>query len=298
MIRIGIDFGGSKIEAAALDQHGEFLQRVRANTPDNYSEALNTIRGLVTDIEMRHGSGLAVGICMPGSVSTVTGKLRNSNRLYMNGKDVQADIESALNRKVKIANDANCFALSEAFDGAGKGKNVVCGIILGTGCGGGIVVNTKLVEGANGIAAEWGHNSLPWPNFQELNGGPECYCGKMGCLEQWISGSGLSRCYQARTKQIKTGKEIVELAAQGESAAVYEISALTNRLARAIASICNVVDPDVIVLGGGLSNLQSLYTALPALVEQFVYADSWHGKILPPVWGDSSGVRGAARLCD
>jgi len=297
VIRIGIDFGGTKIEAAAIDAQGEFLQRVRANTPDTYSEALNTIRSLVADIEAKHGSGLSVGICMPGSISSVSGRMRNSNRLYMNGKDIQTDIETMLKRKVKIANDANCFALSEAYDGAGKGKPVVCGLILGTGCGGGIVVNTKLIEGCNGIAAEWGHNPLPWPNFQELNG-PECYCGKIGCLEQWISGSGLARCYQARTKQAKTGQEIVELAVQGESAAVYEISALTNRIARAIAHICNIVDPDVIVLGGGLSNLSSLYNALPTLVEEFVYSDNWNGKILPPVWGDSSGVRGAARLWD
>ena len=295
MIRIGMNFGGSKIEAAALSPSGDILHRINASTPGNYSAALNTINKLVADIETEISTGLSVGICMSGSISPITGRMRNSNRMYMNGKDIKDDLEYVLNRKVKIANDANCFALSESYDGVGKGQKIVCGIILGTGCGGGLVIDSKLIEGSNGIAAEWGHNPLPWTNFQEMKG-IQCYCGKMGCLEQWISGTGLSRCYKARTKLDKTAKEIVDLAAQGDSAAVYEISALTDRIARAIASICNIVDPDVIVIGGGLSNLTSLYTDLPSLVERFVYADSWNGKILPPTWGDSSGIRGAARL--
>jgi fructokinase len=295
VIRLGVDFGGLKIKAATLCPSGEIIHNMSICTPGNYPAALNAINKLVNDIETQVGEKLPVGVCMPGSISPVTGRMRNSNRLYMNGKDVKDDLEYVLNRKIKIANDANCFALSESYDGVGKGVPIVCGIILGTGCGGGLVIDSKLIEGSNGIAAEWGHNPLPWTNFQEMKG-IQCYCGKMGCLEQWISGTGLSRSYKARTKLDKTGKEIVELAAQGDSAAVYEISALKDRIARAIASICNIIDPDVIVLGGGLSNIQSLYTDLPPLVEKYVYADRWNGKILPSTWGYSSRVRGAARL--
>ncbi|MGL1959205.1 MAG: ROK family protein [Colwellia sp.] len=297
MIRIGIDFGGTKIEAAAIDQKGEFITRVRAVTPDDYESAINIIRYLVTKIENELNDKCSVGLCIPGSVCVVTQQIKNSNKQYLNGSDLIKDVEYILKRPIKIANDANCFALSEAYDGAGEKSSIVCGIILGTGCGGGIVVNNKLLEGRNGIAAEWGHNPLPWANYDEANSS-QCYCGLTGCLEQWISGTALSRRYEGRTKSKKTAKEIAELAETGESTAIFEISALTDRIGRAIASICNVIDPDVIVLGGGLSNIKSLYSDLPEVIEKYIFNEKWYGQVMPPVWGDSSGVRGAARLWD
>jgi fructokinase len=250
---------------------------------------------MVEQVENELNAACSVGICLPGSLCARTNRIKNSNRLYLNGKTFAKDMEQAIKRPVKMANDANCFALSEAFDGAGKNASIVCGIIIGTGCGGGLVIDAKLVEGHNRIAAEWGHNPLPWPNFGELNS-PVCYCGKTGCLEQWISGTALSRCYAGRTKQTKSAQEIAELASKGESTAVFELSALTDRLGRAIAHICNVVDPEVVVLGGGLSNIASLYNNLPQIIEEYIFSDKWYGKVLPPKWGDSSGVRGAARL--
>lgn len=294
-MRIGIDFGGTKIEAAALDENDNFCARVRTETPDNYDEAITCVRSLVKDMEKKLKVTASVGVGIPGSISPHTGKIRNSNRLYLNDSDFNRDLETALSRPIKFANDANCFALSEAYDGAGAGKNIVCGLILGTGCGGGIVINSRLIEGSQGIAGEWGHNPLPWASLTEQTA-PQCYCGQDGCLEQWISGTALTRCFKARTGRYETGATIAELAQSGDTAAIYEISALINRIGRAIASICNVVDPDVIVIGGGLSNIPLLYRELPHIIEQYVFADKWNGKVVPPHWGDSSGVRGAARL--
>lgn len=294
-MRIGIDFGGTKIEATALDDNDNFVARIRTQTPDNYDEAVTSVRDLVKTIEKQIKKSATIGVGIPGSISPHSGKIRNSNRLYLNNSEFHKDLEYALGRSIKVANDANCFALSEAYDGAGAGKNIVCGLILGTGCGGGIVINSKLIEGSQGIAGEWGHNPLPWASLTEQNG-PECYCGHEGCLEQWISGTALSRCFKARTGKDSSGAEIAALAQQGDTAAIYEVSALINRIGRAIASICNVVDPDVIVIGGGLSNIPMLYRELPKIIDQYVFADAWHGKVVPPLWGDSSGVRGAARL--
>ena len=297
MIRIGVDFGGTKIEVAAIDESGEFCSRLRAPTPDTYDEAIDTITRLVLETEekLRLRQRVSVGICTPGSICKATGKLRNSNRQYLNGSALTRDLEAALQRPIRIANDANCFALSEAYDGAAGGKKIVCGLILGTGCGGGLVIDGKLVEGAHGIAAEWGHNPLPWLDLTEANG-PICYCGRQGCLEQWISGAALTRCFSARTGKTETAKTIAKLAQEGDTAAIYEISALINRVGRAIATICNVVDPDVVVIGGGLSNMPMLYKELPPIIEEYVFCDTWRGSVLPPRWGDSSGVRGAARL--
>jgi len=297
VIKIGIYFGSTKVEAAAIDGQGSFITRIEAETPNNYDSALNTIRYLVKKIEDKLGGSMSVGLCMSGSVCTVSKKVKNSNLLYLNGKDFDADISEVLKRPIKIANDANCFTVSEAYDGAGKNKKVVCGIILGTGCGGGLVIDSQLITGVNAIAAEWGHNPLPWATYDE-NNLPKCYCGLKGCLEQWISGTGLSRCYEKRTKTKKSGKEIYALAKAGESNAIFEINALTDRIGRAIASICNVIDPDVIVLGGGLSNINSLYDELPEIVQKYILSDIWRGQVLAPVWGSSSGLRGAARLWD
>lgn len=297
MIKIGIYFGGTKIEAAALDEQDEFITRIRAETPNNYDSALNTIRYLVKKVEEKLNSPASVGLCVSGSICGTTKKHKNSNILYLNGKDFNGDLCKVLKRPIKIGNDADCFTLSEAYDGAGKNKKIVCGIILGTGCGGAIVINSQLITGENAIAAEWGHNPLPWATYDESNG-PICYCGLKGCLEQWISGVGLSRCYEKRTRTKKTGKEIYALAKEGESRAIFEINALTDRIGRAIASICNVIDPDIVVLGGGLSNIKSLYDELPDVIKKYILSDTWRGKVLPPAWGDSSGLRGAARLWD
>jgi len=234
---------------------------------------------------------------MSGSVGTVSNKVKNSNQLYLNNKDFTTDLTDILKRPVKVANDANCFALSEAYDGAGKNKKIVCGIILSTGCGGGIVIDSQLITGVNGIAAEWGHNPLPWATYAE-NNSPQCYCGLKGCIEQWISGTGLTRCYEKRTKEKKSGKEIYELAQMGESNAIFEINALTDRLGRAIAHTCNIIDPDIIVLGGGLSNITSLYEELPEVIQKYVFSETWHGQVLPSIWGETSCLRGAARLWD
>lgn len=294
-MRIGVDFGGTKIEVAAIDNAGNFCARVRAATPDNYDQSIATVSNLVRDIEKQLKATATVGVGTPGSICPRTGRIRNANKLYLNNSDFTKDLECALGRSIKFANDANCFALSEAFDGAGAGKNIVCGLILGTGCGGGVVINSRLLEGSQGIAGEWGHNPLPWQNLDESNA-PKCYCGQEGCLEQWISGTALTRCFKARTGRTETGATIATLAQNGDTAAIYEISALINRVGRAIASICNVVDPDVVVIGGGLSNIPMLYRELPKVIEQYIFADSWSGKVVPPHWGDSSGVRGAARL--
>lgn len=294
-MRIGIDFGGTKIEAAAIDDAGNFCARIRTQTPDNYADAVICVRDLVKNIEKELKITTSVGVCIPGSISPYTGKIRNSNKLYLNNSDFNKDLEYALSRPIKFANDANCFALSEAHDGAGAGRNIVCGLILGTGCGGGIVVNSRLVEGSQGIAGEWGHNPLPWANLSEQNT-PGCYCGQEGCLEQWISGTALTRCFKARTGATESGAAIAALAQAGDTAAIYEISALINRIGRAIAAICNVIDPDIVVIGGGLSNIPMLYRELPKIIEQYIFADKWNGKVVPPHWGDSSGVRGAARL--
>ena len=297
MIKIGIYFGGTKVEALAIDGQGKLFTRIGAEIPNNYENALNTIRFLVEGIENKLGSTGSVGLCMSGSIDTISNKIKNSNQLYLNDKNFTSDVSEVLKRPIKMANDANCFTLSEAHDGAGKNKKVVCGIILGTGCGGGIVVNSQLITGINGIAGEWGHNPLPWASYDETNS-PKCYCGLKGCLEQWISGTGLTRCYEKRTKTKKTGKEIYTLAKIGESNAIFEINALTDRIGRAIASICNVIDPDIVVLGGGLSNIDSLYDELPEIIQKYILSDAWHGQVKPSVWGDSSSLRGAARLWD
>ena len=297
MIKIGIYFSDTNVEAAAIDKHGEFISRIRADSPNNYESALNTIRFLVKKIDGKLDSTASVGLCMSGSIDPYTKKLKNSNRLYLNDKHFNTDISEILKRPIKIENDANCFTLSEAYDGAGKNKKVVCGITLGAGCGGGIVIDSHLIIGVNAIAAEWGHNPLPWATYDE-NNSPACYCGLKGCLEQWISSTGLMRCYEKRTKTKKTGEEIYELAKKGESNAIFEINALTNRIGRAIASICNVIDPDVVVLGGDLSKINTLYEELPEIIQKHIVSDTWQSQVLPSFWGDSSAIRGAARLWD
>lgn len=294
-MRIGVDFGGTKIEAAALDSEGTFLFRKRRPNPGAYAAALQVVAELIAEAEAELGQGGTIGVATPGSVSPLTGRMRNANSTWLNGREFGRDLEAALGRPVRLANDANCLALSEAVDGAGAGAQTVFAVIIGTGCGGGVAVSGRLLEGAGGVAGEWGHTSLPWPREDEAPG-PACWCGQRGCLETWVSGSGLRRDHEARTGQAMTGEAIIAAARSGDAEARRSLELLTDRLGRALAMVVNLIDPDVFVLGGGLSNVKELYAALPPIVEANAFTDAWRGRIAPARWGDSSGVRGAAFL--
>lgn len=295
MIRIGIDFGGTKIEAAALDDAGRFVSRIRTPNPGDYETAIREVRGLIERVEEEVGRAGSIGIATPGSVSPKTGLMRNSNSTYLNGRRFREDLEKALARDIRMANDANCFALSEAVDGAGEGRNSVFGVILGTGCGGGLVIDGRIIEGAHGVGGEWGHVPLPWTAEDETPG-PECWCGLKGCLEMWVSGTGIERDYLTRSGNEREAPAIVDAARSGESDALAALDAYVDRLGRGLALIVNIVDPDAFVLGGGMSNVAEIYDGLPAVIRAHVFSDYWDGSILPAKWGDSSGVRGAARL--
>ena len=295
MIQVGIDFGGTKVEAAALDTSGAYLARVRAPNPGAYDAAITTVRDLIAQVEQEAGGRGTIGVGAPGSISPTTGVMRNANSVYLNGRRFREDLSTALGREVRLANDANCLALSEAVDGAAAGAKTAFAIILGTGCGGGLVVDGRLVEGGNGIAGEWGHMPLPWPRPEETPG-PRCWCGQLGCLEMWVSGTGLRNDYAAHAAESLTGEAIIARFRDGEPAAVAAFERYVDRLGRAIAVLCNIVDPDAIVLGGGLSNVSEIYQRLPAIIESRVFSDRWRTRIAPAVWGDASGVRGAARL--
>ena len=297
-MRIGIDLGGTKIEIIALDSSGSELVRQRVATPVNdYQQVLKTIVDLIDFAEQKTGQQGSIGIGTPGAISPATGLLRNSNSVCLNGQPVKQDIEKILGREIRIANDANCFALSEATDGAAQGAATVFAVIVGTGTGAGIVINGKLLTGPNAIAGEWGHNPLPWPVNDELPG-PDCYCGKQGCIETFLSGPGLSEDYQKLTGQGVTAKEIVSRAEQGEENAEIILVAYEDRMARSLAHVINILDPDVIVLGGGMSNVLRLYKNVPAQWGQYVFSDKVFTKLVLPEYGDSSGVRGAAWLWD
>ena len=290
MIRIGVDFGGTKIEAAALDADGGFLARVRAPSPPGYDAALAAVRDLVREAETAAGvRAAAVGVCGPGSVSPRTGLIRNANSTHLNGRPFADDLARLLERPVRYANDADCLALSEATDGAGGGAGVVFGVILGTGCGGGVVAHGRLIEGANRFAGEWGHTPLPWPTADE-HPGPECWCGRRGCMELWVSGSGFARAAG------RPAETVVQAARAGEPAAKAELERYVDRLSRGLAVVCDVLDPDVIVLGGGLSQIDELYAALPPAIGRQVFSDAFATPVRRAAHGDSSGVRGAAWL--
>jgi fructokinase len=294
-VQIGVDFGGTKIEAAALSSEGAFVARVRAPNPGSYDAALHAVGSLISQAESAAGASGTIGIGVPGSVSPRTHVMRNANSVWLNGRNLREDLSALLQRPVRLANDANCLALSEALDGAAAGSNITFAVILGTGCGGGLVVNGSLVEGANGIGGEWGHIPLPWPQEDERHG-PICWCGQRGCLETWISGSGLERDHRVQTGVARTGEEIIRLMRLGDSGARASFDRYLNRLGRALALVCNIVDPDTIVFGGGLSNVTEIYAALPPIIGEHVFSDSYSTKLAPARWGDSSGVRGAARL--
>ena len=295
-VRIGIDLGGTKIEIIALDEHGKTLARERLPTPsDNYKAILQAIVDLVTLVEQRLGCQGTVGVGMPGAISPATGLIKNSNTVCLIGQPLDRDLSVALTRPVKLTNDANCLTLSEAVDGAAAGASIVFGVILGTGTGGGIAINQPVLTGINGIAGEWGHNPLPWPQTEELPG-PPCYCGKHGCIETFLSGPGMARDFKTVTGQNQKSPAIVALAEAGDSTAQACLSRYYDRLARGLASIINVLDPNVVVLAGGMSNIAQLYTEVPRLWGKYVFSDHVDTVLKQAKYGDSSGVRGAAWL--
>jgi len=292
MIRIGVDFGGTKIEAAALDAEGRFQARVRAASPGSYAASLEVVRDLIAEAEHQAGVGRAsVGIGIPGSPSPASGLIRNANTTHLNDKPLQTDLERVLGRPVRLANDANCFALSEATDGAGADSDMVFGVIVGTGCGAGVTASGRVLAGHNGIAGEWGHTPLPWPRPEELPG-PDCFCGRRGCLENWISGPAFARAHGTG----ESAEAIVAAALAGEPAATRSLDDYVDRLARGLAVIADIFDPDVIVLGGGMSNVGLLYDRLPSAIGSYAFSDVFTTPVRKAVHGDSSGVRGAAWL--
>jgi len=293
-MRLGIDLGGTKIEIIALDDYGNESHRHRVPTPHSgYEETIRAIRDLVTDTETKLGMRGSVGVAIPGAISPVTGLVKNANSTRLIGHPLDKDLSAALGRPVRVANDANCFTLSEATDGAGKGYDVVYGIIAGTGVGGGVCVKGHVLNGPHAIAGEWGHNPLPAPRDDEIADAPACYCGKHGCIESWCSGPALAADYKRLTGRAMAAPDI---AASKEPAALETLERFYDRFARAIATLVNILDPDAIVLGGGLSNIDALYTELPPRVEHYAFTPEAPSRILKNVHGDSSGVRGAAWL--
>ncbi|MBV8090093.1 MAG: ROK family protein [Alphaproteobacteria bacterium] len=294
--RIGIDLGGTKIEGAAIDGGGAVRVRRRVATPTgNYHATIAAIGTLVRMIEGEIGAAASIGIGIPGTISPATGLVKNANSTCLISHPLQRDIEAALGRPTRLANDANCFALSEATDGAAVGLQTVFGVILGTGVGGGLTIGGRVLLGANAIAGEWGHNPLPWPAAGETPG-PPCYCGRCGCIETFLSGPGLSADHLRQTAQRLSPTAIAEAAGQGDAASRATLERYMDRLARGLATVINLVDPDAIVLGGGLSGITALYERVPQLWPRYVFSDHIATRLLPPVHGDSSGVRGAAWL--
>jgi fructokinase len=291
--RIGIDLGGTKTEILLLAPDGTALLRRRVATPAGYAESLETMAGLVRAVEAEIGATATVGVGIPGSISPATGLVQNANSTVLNGHAFDQDLSALLAREVRVANDANCFALSEAVDGAAAGAAIVFGVILGTGCGAGIVVNGRILEGRHRAAGEFGHTPLPWPRPEELPLRP-CWCGQAGCLETYLAGPALAGEYGGDGARDAT--EVVERAASGDERASAALRLHADRLARALAVITNILDPDAIVLGGGLSNLPGLAKSLPGLMRPYIFADHFAPNVVRHKHGDSSGVRGAAWL--
>jgi fructokinase len=297
---LGIDLGGTKIEGVIIDGEGRVLASRRVATPRGDCEAtIRAIGDLASALEVDLAGGVPakhpLGIGIPGSISPATGCVQNANSTWLNGRRFAADLQSALGRQVRLANDANCFVLSEATDGNAAGAASVFGVILGTGCGGGIVRFGELVDGPRGIGGEWGHNALPWPSPEEFPG-PECWCGRRGCMEAWVSGPALTADHLLHTGAQLDAGTIAEQASAGDQMAQATLDRHASRLARGIAHVVNILDPEVIILGGGLSRLEHLYRVLPDLMAPHIFADAPFVSISPPKWGDASGVRGAARL--
>ena len=296
MLRIGVDLGGTKIEVIVLDETGRSLIRRRVATPQNdYKATLAAIVGLVESVERETGQQASVGIGIPVAESLSTGLIKNANSTCLIGKPLRSDLQALLQRAVRVANDANCFALSEAVDGAGQGAEVVFGVILGTGVGGGIVVRHQTIDGINRIAGEWGHNPLPFCD-EETCPPPRCYCGRFGCIESWISGPGLADDHLRHGGNRLSAEEIAVMSANGHTACEATLGRYERRLARSLAMVINILDPEIIVLGGGLSNIDRLYENVPSLWRQYVFSDSVATRLVQNQHGDSSGVRGAAWL--
>jgi fructokinase len=295
-IRIGADLGGTKIEFIALERDGRELHRHRVATPRfDYEGTVRAVMGAVQGIEKELGRRATVGVGIPGTISMRTGLVKNANSTWLNGMPFDKDLSRALGREVRCANDANCLAVSEATDGAGAGKHVVFAVILGTGCGGGIALDGRVDSGLNGVAGEWGHDTLPWMRAEEYPG-PACYCGRNGCIETWISGTGLEADYQRATKVLLKGPEIIARSAAGEPAALAALDRFEDRLTRGLAQVINLLDPDVIVMGGGASQIARLYQNVPARLKDYVFGGEADTPVLPAKHGDASGVRGAAWL--
>lgn len=296
MVRLGVDLGGTKIEIIAMDDDGNELAGYREATPQgDYRGTLEAVASLVARIEAHVGERGTVGIGTPGAVSRATGLLKNANSVCLIGKPFVQDLEALLDRPIRISNDANCFALSEYRDGAARGAEVVFGVIVGTGTGAGIVVRGEVVGGINGIAGEWGHNPLPWPADDERPGLP-CYCGLAGCIETFLSGPGLTNQHALSAGERLSPEAIVARAAAGDAPCERTLLRYEDRMARSLAHVINILDPDVIVLGGGMSNIERLYRNVPRLWESYVFSDRVDTRLVPPRFGDSSGVRGAAWL--
>ncbi len=297
-IKFGIDLGGTKIEGVALGPDGVELCRHRRPTPrDNYAATIETIASIIGVLEADSGARGSVGIGMPGSLSPRTRLVQNANSTWLNGRPFDRDVEARLACPIRCANDANCFALSEAADGAAAGASMVFGVILGTGCGGGLVHHGRIIDGPRGIGGEWGHNPLPWAGTAE-HPGPACWCGRSGCMETWVSGPAITADHVRTAGESLTVEEIAHRAGLGNAAAQATLDRHASRLARGLAAMVNIFDPDVIVLGGGVSQLAHLYVQLPRLISPHVFADDTHVIVRPPKWGDASGARGAARLWD
>ena len=297
-LRLGIDLGGTKIAAVVLASDGAVRWEQRIPSPrDNYDATLEALAGLVREGESAVGETCSIGIGMPGAISPVTGLVKNANSTWLNGRPLKDDLERRLAREVRLANDANCLAVSEATDGAAAGAHVVFGVILGTGTGAGIAIDGLVLTGANAIGGEWGHNPLPWPTDDERPG-PGCYCGRHGCIETFLSGPALAAAYRRACGSTVTGEEVVVRAGRAEPAAAQVLDTWLLQLARALATIINVLDPDVVVVGGGLSNISRIYDEVPRRWGRFIFSDQVTTRIVPAKFGDASGVRGAAWLWD
>ena len=295
-MQIGIDLGGTKTEAIALASDSVVAARRRVPTPREYEGTLDAIVRLVAELESETGRSGTVGVGIPGVVTRGTGLVKNANSTWLNGRPLQTDLESRLGRPVRVANDANCFALSEASDGAGRGYDTVFGVILGTGVGGGIAIRRRIHDGPNQIAGEWGHNPLPWMTDEERASAPECYCGKTGCIETFLSGPGFERDHALRSGSSRSSHDIVRAAAAGDAVALEALRRYEDRLARALAGVINILDPDVVILGGGMSNLPDLAPTVSTLLPRYIFSDTVQTVVAPNLHGDSSGVRGAAWL--
>jgi fructokinase len=295
-LRIGVDLGGTKIEFVALEGDGREAHRHRVATPrDDYDGTIRAIKEGVEQIETVLGRSGSVGVGIPGTISQITHNVKNANSTWMNGRPFDRDLSEALERQVRCANDANCFAVSEATDGAGAGQRVVFAVILGTGCGGGLALDGKVHNGRNGVAGEWGHNTLPWMRPDEYPG-PECYCGYRGCIETWISGTGLEADYQRATNVKLSGKEIIARSEAREAAAMASLERYEDRLTRSLAQMINILDPDIIVVGGGVSQVPQLYRNVPKRLAEYVFGREAATPVVVAKHGDASGVRGAAWL--